>query len=184
MSSSALSKEILEEKRSAAHYLSWVRSLIDAVKLEPGGLRRIRYREGLAQPLMYEALPIGLLANSFFEASEQVSIRLKVGSQPYDAEVEDGRQNGLPIRYLEVTMDLEVEDDYLRMKMLHEKGEVSGLTKVLKKRDRKNGLRVEIPREAVSQQEVLARERKVLSGDRAQGGQVIPRRNDACSWIR
>src|SRR3989338_556590 len=154
-SSNTLTKELLEEEKSAADYLSWVESPIAAVKLEPDGLRKIRYREGLAQELMYEALPIGLLAISFFEASEQVIIRLKVGSQPYDAEVIDGRQNCMTIRYLEVTMALEGEDDYLRLKMLHETGEVSGLTKVQKTRDRKIGLQVQIPREAVSQQEAL-----------------------------
>jgi hypothetical protein len=163
MTSGALTKQVLEQERSAAEYLAWVRTAIAAVKLEDDGIRKIRYREGLAKQLMYEALPIGLLATKYFSSSDQVRISLKVGSQPYDAEVHDQRTNGSTVRYLEVTMALEEEDDYLRMKVLHETGEVSGLTKVIKTRKRKTGLQFSVPREAVSQQEVLLREGQKLA---------------------
>ena len=85
MSITTLSPELLEQRHTAAEYLRWVRELIKLVQLEDNGIERIRLRQGLAKELMNEAFPIGLLAETFFEASEQVQISLRIGSQNFDA---------------------------------------------------------------------------------------------------
>lgn len=154
-----LTSDILEEEHSAADYLNWVRSIIKRVKASPDGLRRIRLREGLANELMNEALPIGRLASAYFRGSKDVSIRLKVGNQNYDATVSDRRTESSGVEHIEVTLASEGEDHFLRMKVLHERGEVSALGPVKKRGTRKTGLTVTVEPEAMSQAEVLRRER-------------------------
>jgi hypothetical protein len=163
MAASVLSPAVLEETHTAADYLDWVRELIAQIKLEPDGLERIRLRIGLAKELMNEAFPIGLLAARYFERSERVSLSLKVGSQNFDAEVVDNRNQGSAVRYIEVTNADDGEDDYLRMRVLHERGEVSGLGSVTKTGTRRTGLTINVAREMVSQADVLQQERNRLS---------------------
>jgi hypothetical protein len=149
----------LEEPHTAAEYLQWVQSLVAQVKAEPDGLRQIRLRDGYANQLMNEAFPIGLLASKYFGGSEQVTINLKIGSQNYDAVVTDGRSQGSSVQYVEVTMAYEGEDDFLRMCVLHDTGEVSGLGLVTKSGTNRTGKTIKVAREAVSQAEVLRREK-------------------------
>lgn len=163
MTDSILTHGILEEQHTAADYLPWVHSLISQVKEEPEGLARIRQRVGLAKELMNEAFPIGLLASTFFCASDQVRLALKVGNQPYDATVSDLRPNGSSIQYIEVTVAGEGEDDYLRMLALQECGQVSGLGRVTKSGTKKNGLKISVQSAMVSQLEVLDRERNSIA---------------------
>lgn len=151
------------EQHSAADYLGWIRSLVAQVKKEPDGLARIRLRIGLAKELMNEAFPIGLLAATFFGASDQVHLALKVGNQPYDATVSDLRPDGTAIQYIEVTVAGEGEGDYLRMLTLQERGHVSGLGRVTKSGTKKTGLNISIESAMVSQAEVLDRERNRIA---------------------
>lgn len=169
MTKSFLTPAVLEEPHTAAEYLQWVQNLIAQVKAEPDGIRRIRLREGLASQLMNEAFPIGLWASKYYGRSEQVSISLKIGSQTFDAIVSDGRSQGSSVEYVEVTMAYEGEDDFLRMCELHEKGKVSGLGSVTRSGTKRTGRTIDILMEAVSQAEVLRRER-----DRV--GQAIKRK--------
>ncbi len=159
MATSVLTPAALEETHTAAHYLQWVRNLIARVKLEPDGQERIRLRIDLAKELMNEAFPIGLLAARYFEESEQVSISLKIGSQNFDAAIVDGRSESSLVQYIEVTMADGGEDDYLRMRFLHERGEASGLGQVTKAGTKKTGLTINVAREMVSQTDVLRQER-------------------------
>jgi hypothetical protein len=76
---------VIVPPHTAAEYLRCVREVISRVKGEPDGIERIRLRKGLANELMNEAFPIGLLASTYYGASEEVRIRLKVGNQSYDA---------------------------------------------------------------------------------------------------
>ncbi|MBI5911402.1 MAG: hypothetical protein HY848_15805 [Betaproteobacteria bacterium] len=158
MASSVLTPDLLEEAHTAAEYLQWVRTLISRVKEEPDGLKQIRLRMGPAKELMNEAFPIGLLASTYFDGSEQVSIRLKIGNQNYDAIVSDCRSNPSSVQYVEVTLASDGEDDYLRMRVLHESGEVSGLGSVNKSGTQRTGLTIHVEREMVSQPEVLRQE--------------------------
>lgn len=163
MTSSFLAPPILEEIHSAADYLHWVRKLIAQVKEEPDGLRRIRLREGLLKELMNEALPVGLLASNYFGGSDKVSIQLKVGNQNYDALIADRRICGSGVEYLEVTLAGDGEDDYLRMRALHENGEVSGLGTVTKIGTKTTGLKIHVESEMISQAEQLRREQVRIS---------------------
>lgn len=160
----ALTSEVLEQPQTAGNYLAWVKGLIEQVKSDdPDGVRRIRLRIGFAKELMQEAFPIGLFALKYFEGSSEVEVSLKVGSQSYDAVVSDKREKPSGIAYIEVTMASEGESDYLRMLTLHETGQVSGLGRVYKMGTKKTGRVINVEAEAVSQQEILARERRVIS---------------------
>lgn len=163
MTTPVLTTAVLEESQTAANYLRWVRELIARVKSEPDGQEQLRLRIGLAKQLMNEALPIGLLAARYFEGSEQVTISLKIGSQNFDAAVVDRRSEGSSVQYIEVTMADDGEDDYLRMRVLHERGEVSGLGQVTKTGTKRTGLTVNVASEMVSQADVLDREHNRVS---------------------
>lgn len=135
-----------------------MKTLISRVKKEPNGLQQLRLRMGLAKELINEAFPIGLLASTYFGSSEEVSIRLKIGNQSYDAIVSDSRSTGLPVEYVEVTLASDGEDDYLRMHVLHESGGVSDVGSVIKTGTRRTGQTIQVKREMVSQSEILRRE--------------------------
>ena len=161
---SALTSAVLEQPKTADNYLGWVKSLIEQIKSEdPDDLRKIRLRIGPAKELMEEAFPIGLFASRYFEGSTEVEISLKVGSQNYDAIVSDKREIPSGISYIEVTLASEGETDHLRMLTLHETGQISGLGRVSKTGTKKTGRVISVKAEAVSQQEVLAKERQTLS---------------------
>tara|TARA_R110002049_G_scaffold185640_3_gene353919 strand:+ start:84 stop:947 length:864 start_codon:yes stop_codon:yes gene_type:complete len=156
---------VLEQPKNAGAYLPWVKELIARVKNEdPDGLRKIRLCVGLAKELMQEAFPIGLFASRYFAASNEVEIALKVGSQGYDATVRDLRDKPSGIAYLEVTMATDGEVDYLRMLELHRADQVSGLGLVTKTGTKRTGLTIQVRSEAVSQQSVLEKERRVVLG--------------------
>ena len=141
----------LEDEHTAAEYLRWVKTRISRVKAETDGLERIRYRVGLANELMNEALPLGLPASNYIESSEKICIQLRVGNQNYDATVTDGRDNSSSVEHIEVTLASDGEEGYLRMRVLHETGEVSGLGTVTKSGTQKTGLTIRVEREMVSQ---------------------------------
>jgi len=163
MRPSILTPSKLEEQHTASEYLSWVHSLIAQVKEEQEGLKKIRLRLGLGQKLMNEALPVGILASKLFDSSTEVDLALKVGNQNYDATVSDHRADGLPIAYIEVTVAGEGWSDYLRMRALHEQGQVSGLGKVDETWNKNSTLPIFVESEMVSQTELLNRERDSLS---------------------
>lgn len=163
MTTSVLSPAELEETHTAADYLQWVQGLISRVQSEPNGQEQIRLRRGLAHELMNEALPIGRLAIKYFGASERVRISLKIGNQTFDASVTDERNDSSLVQYIEVTTAGDGEDDYLRMRVLHERGEVSGLGRVTKSGTKKSGLSIDVAAEMAPQREVLRRERDRLS---------------------
>lgn len=163
MIASFLTPEVLEESHTAKDYLLWARSLVERVKLEHDGLKRIRFRDGLAKELMDEAIPIGLLGSKYFEESNEVQINLKIGSQSFDAIVSDNRAEGSSVSHIEVTLAHEGENQHLRMLCLHERGEVSGLGAVTKQGTKKTNLTVDVVEEMVSQVEVLQRERTLVS---------------------
>lgn len=158
-----MTPETLEQVHSAAAYLGWVRSLISDLQAEPDGIRQIRFRTGLAKELLEEARPIGLFASQFFESSEEVHIGLKIGNQVYDATVSDARATPSGIRFLEVTLASEGELDHLRMRKLHEDGQVSGFGRITKTGTKRTGLRIEDEPEAISQESLLRLEKRLIS---------------------
>ena len=159
MATPALTREVLEEAHTAAEYLQWARALIARVREEHDGLERIRLRIGLAQELMNEVFPLGLLASKYFNGSDEVRIQLKIGNQNHDATVSDARDRGSSVEYVEVTLASEGEDNYLRMRVLHKEGQVSGLGPVTKSGTQRTGLKIHVEPQAVSQAEVLQGEK-------------------------
>jgi hypothetical protein len=157
-----LSKEILEETHTSEEYLSWVKSLVASVRSNAGGIEKIRFRKKLAKNLMEEALPLGYLAENYFNRSNKVAISLVVGNQPYDAIVNDLREDDPTTYHVEITLAHEGENEHLRMLALHQNGHVSGVGKVSKTGTKKTGLRVEVQAKTVSQNEVIKRETKLI----------------------
>jgi hypothetical protein len=98
------------------------------------------------------------LASTYFGGSEQVSIRLKIGSQNYDAAVIDSRGETCPVEHIEVTLASDGEEDYLRMRVLHEYGEVSDPGPVTKTGTQRTGLTVRVEPEMANRTEILHRE--------------------------
>lgn len=155
-----LTKEILEEPRTAKTYLPWTTSLMTHVKTtDPNGLRDIRLGHGLVGRHLYrEAFPIGVFASRYFNDSDKVFVQLVVGNQNYDALVQDNRPVPSGITHVEVTIADEGEQDYLRMKHLHENGISSGLRPIKKSGTRNTGLSIEMEDNKLSREDVLGRE--------------------------
>jgi hypothetical protein len=83
-----------------------------------------RMGEGLAKPLLHEALPMARFAYQHFQASSEVMIRHVLGNQNYDGVIEDQRTNPEAFRYLEVTTTLQDYAMSLRMEILNRDGHV------------------------------------------------------------
>lgn len=158
-----LSSSALEQSHTAKDYLNWARDVIALVKSEPDGLEKVRLRKGFAKQLMNEALPIGLLASTYFQGSDQVRIKLKVGNQNYDATVEDLRNPSSLVQPIEVTMADDGEDSFLKMFVLHSEGYVSSLGKVTKTGTKKAGRQINISDDMTCQADVLKAERDQIS---------------------
>ena len=106
-----ISKEILEQQKSAENYLPWAKSLIARVKDNEDGMESIRLRTGMSKVLMEETLPIGYFAKAHYRSSPDVLIKLKIGDQHYDALVKDKREHPSPIEKIEVTSSLCVRSE-------------------------------------------------------------------------
>jgi hypothetical protein len=162
-----LTKEILEQEILAGNYLSWVRGLIVKARHEKNAEEWISRRKGLFKQLMEEALPIGFFSAQHFRDSQDVSISLKIGSQPFDACVNDKRKNQDSIKYIEVTTTREVgsntgHDDYLNKLYLYQNGSNGTGTISFTGSETNNDLSIKKERHMVSQDEVLTHERNTV----------------------
>ena len=161
-----LSKEILEQKHTAMEYLQWVEELIEKVKSGENGIELIRLRESLSKELMEEAFPIALFASHHYSYSPEVILGLIIGSQHFDAVVEDHRNIKSPIKYLEVTSTTVVgasngHEDYLFKHHLHHSG-AGGTGKISHSGTKRKGLVTNIERKAISQSDVLLHEKRTV----------------------
>lgn len=162
-----LSKEILEQQHAAIEYLQWVKDLIKKVKLQENGIESVRLREGLSKELMEEALPIALFVSRHYGYSPDVKICLKIGSQHFDAIVEDNRNQKSPIQYLEVTSTTVVGarngyEDYLYKYHLHHSGS-GGTGNIFHSGTKRKGLATTLERNVVSQADVLSHEKRTVN---------------------
>lgn len=116
-----VTKDELETPRSAAELLDWVLGALARFNTKE---LRAAAREGkhFAKELTDEALPIGLFARIFYGGSADVLVSLAIGSQQYDATVEDRRQDSSTIRHIEVTVSDRNYSEALRMEILNAKG--------------------------------------------------------------
>ena len=150
-----LTEENLQAERRASEYLPWVERCIELTGSSKEGKRAIRLRQGLAKPLVEEALPIGIFAKYHFGEANDATIRLVLGNQNFDAEVA-GADAGL--EHIEVTQAHEGENEHLRMLQLEEKGSVSTIGEVRKTGTKATGITIEVESIALSHTEVRGNE--------------------------
>jgi hypothetical protein len=119
-----LTRQELEEPRSAADMLAWVDSTHARFNTKQ---LKAEAREGkhFTNELVHEARPMALFASRYYSASPQVVISHVLGNQNYDGIVDDKRPRPDSIRYLEVTTTLKTYDDSLRMELLSKEGHVA-----------------------------------------------------------
>lgn len=122
--------EEIETPRSAAEMLGWVHAALARFNTKQ---LKAEAREGkhFAKELTDEALPIGLFARGYFSGSTEVLISHVVGSQQYDAKVEDRRRNPSTVRHIEATVSDRNYTEALRMEILNETGSVAAYGKVV-----------------------------------------------------
>ena len=156
-----ITKELLEEKHNAKDYLDWVKILIDNFKQE-NDISAYKFPKGIVKNLREESLPLGYLASNYYNESEDVSISLKVGNQTYDAVVEDSRNGASDKYHVEITLAHDGENQHLKELYLHENGELSFFGNVTKEGTKNTGLRINVVGKAISQEDVLKYESKLI----------------------
>jgi len=151
-----LSQSEIEAPKSARDILPWVLSKIDEISVSDKGELVVQQPRGLAKILTEESLPLGYFAHHYFEASSNVMITQVVGSQSFDAQVFDKRENPSSLKYVEITQAHEGENEFLRMWVMKKKGHVNLLGAVRKKGTKKRGLKVDVKNEAKRHSEVIS----------------------------
>lgn len=118
-----LTKDELQTPRSAEEMLDWVYAALGRFNNKA---LKAAAREGkfFAKELTDEALPMALFAQRYFDSSPDVLISHVIGSQQYDATVEDRRANASPIQYIETTVSDRDYTESLRMEILNRDGSV------------------------------------------------------------
>ena len=127
-----VTKKELEEPRSAAEMLDWVQGTLRRFNTKQ---LKAEAREGkhFAKELADEALPIALFARSYYDNSPNVMITHVIGSQQFDAMVNDDRQAPSSIQHIEATVSDRNFTEALRMEILNKKGSVAAYGKVVAK---------------------------------------------------
>lgn len=170
-----LTEEQLQKERSAAEFLPWVEGLLQTLGSSPKGKSAVRFRQGLAKQLVEEALPLGIFALHHYCSSEEVSIRLVLGNQNYDAVIDDQRSNPSPFSFIEVTQAHAGEEEHLRMIALEEDGHVNVLGTVRKSGKKTTGIHVEVEQVSESHHVVLSRElERIEAAVRRKAGKEYP----------
>ena len=172
-------KEELETPRSAASLLPWVLMRINEISMTSDGKRAIRLHEGHAKELVEEILSIAWFAHHHFGASEEVLICPQIGSQNFDASVDDSRECPSPVRFIEATQARDGELDYLRMLHLERHGRVPGAGPIKKEGSKRDGI-VTVPEgRAFRINELVANQirliRAAIERKRRKKGQYPPR---------
>ncbi len=156
----SISEQDLQVPRSAAGFRSFVEGVLEQLGSTPEGKEQIRFRQGIAKPLVEEALPISLLCELYFKTDPLVTIQHVLGNQNFDAIIDDKRSDPAPFSYLEITQAHEGENEHLRMLALKRYGHVSVFGDVRKTGTKHTGITVEVNNQAKSHAEVLATELK------------------------
>jgi hypothetical protein len=156
----SITEKDLQVPRSAAEFRPFVETAIESICSCLDGKLQIRFRKGIAKPLIEEALPLGLLCKCYFKADPRVTVKHVLGNQNYDAEIVDNRPWPAPFRYIEITQAHQGENEYLRMLALDRDGHVNVLGGVRKTGTKHTGITVEVENEAKRHSDVLAAELK------------------------
>lgn len=158
-----VTKDELETPRKASEIRPWVDNKIEEIGTTEEGKHAVRFREGLLKELTEEALPLGIFCEQYFGNSEEVIITHNVGSQNYDATIEDQRDNKTTLEFLEITQAHEGEYAHLRMLILEKEGHVNALGTVAKEGTKHTGMTIEVENEAVEHKVTFNNEAKRIS---------------------
>lgn len=110
--------------------IHWVLATMNGFGATPELKVAARQGKFFFNELRHEALPIALFANRYYNGSADVTIAHVIGSQQYDAIVDDCRQNPAPVRYIETTVSDYDYTESLREEILNRDGQVSAYTDV------------------------------------------------------
>jgi len=123
-------KDELETPRTAAEMLDWVYEMLGRFNTKK---LKAEARQGkhFAKELTDEALPLALFAQRYFDKSTDVKITHVIGSQQYDATVEDCRESPSTVKYIEVTVSDRNYAEALRMEALSRDGSVAAYGEVI-----------------------------------------------------
>lgn len=161
-----ISKEQLEKSLSAEKFPDHIDNLFKHVQKQRGGKEAIRLRKHLVKNLVEEGLPISCFVKRYYGKEPNVFVQMKVGNQNYDAIIDDRRVKPDCINFIEVTLTTVVSakngyEDYLLRYFLNQHGH-SGTGKVRNLGSKNRGMRVELDRQCVSQDEVVEHERMTV----------------------
>jgi hypothetical protein len=156
-----LTQQQLETPRSAADMLAWVDAAHSRFSTKQ---LRAEFREGkhFADELVHEARPMALFAYRYFGASPQVIITHVIGTQNYDAVIDDRREPPETIRYLEATTTLKTYQDSLRMELLSKVGSVAAYGLVTAEGPRHQRISIKAPGIAREHQDIRADHLKLV----------------------
>ena len=149
MSNKDISEEELTKKRTPSELHSWVNRKIEQIGSTDEGLEALRLHKGFAKQLMEEVYPLALFGFRKFGNTDQILMQPIIGNQSYDAVVIDLRTKPASQSYVEITQSHEGENEYLKMRALHEQGFVFKYGIVSKTGTQKTGLKVSVEAEAV-----------------------------------
>jgi len=128
--SAIITKEELEAPRTTNEILDWVRAAHDRFRATKELRAAARDGKFFAKELAEESFPIALFAHRFFNASDDVLITQVIGSQKYDAVVDDRREEPSGVKFIEATVSDWSYEESLRMELLNKDGHVAGYGQV------------------------------------------------------
>jgi hypothetical protein len=143
---------------SPPELLTWVSKTCERIVNLRGGATALRLLEGTCKTLLEEIYPLAIFAAFRYVDSPNVRVRPVLGNQPYDALI---IESAGPIR-LEITQAREEEAEYLRSRLLDERGWAPTTGRVNKRGTKHTGLRIEIDRSATTAHLEIQKQLKLI----------------------
>ncbi|MFC2033817.1 hypothetical protein ACFLTT_00225 [Chloroflexota bacterium] len=143
MSNEGISKEEIEKERIPSELLNWWKRKNDEIYYSTtDGRKSLTLHKGLAKEFVEEVLPLALFGVRKFSDTNQILLQPFIDNRNYDAVVTDLRTEPASQSYLEITQSHEGQNEYLRSRVLNNKGLVSGYSKVSKTGTERTGMQV------------------------------------------
>jgi len=134
-----VTKEELETKRTPKELAMWIEKKLADLKEIPEAKEAVRLRKGLCKELVEEVYALSIYSNHVFGDRGDVTILPVIGSQNYDAIIEENGKK----KKLEITLAHEGEQEYLRMLLLHREGRAPATGEIKKTGSKKTGIVLE-----------------------------------------
>jgi len=125
MSNLPLRQEEIEASRRPQELLDWCSAKIEDVAGCEGGIHAVRFGIGLCKPLTEEVYPLAIWATYCEDVDDGAVLIPKIGSQPYDAEVQDPSHEP-PSYFVEITQAHMGQSEHFRMIHLERRGWAPG----------------------------------------------------------